>query len=159
MFAFVVFAVAVWYAAFHWRRRWKSLAVTLAAAAALALVAWLHSLLGVWSNGRIQVVIFQSMLYPYTALVVVVALYMSSFPRHIAAPLRCLKCGYDMHGLEEDPDVRCPECGRQLNPPRHPAIRISPAAVATPPRSRAPAPAVLRWPPAEAPAAAPAKGR
>lgn len=150
MFAFVVYALAVWYAAFRWRRRWESFASVGAGLIGLMVVAWLHSLLGAWSDGRIQVAVFQSMLYPYAGLVVLVGLYLARLPQLLRPAVRCLNCDYDMRGLEDEPEVLCPECGRRLNPPRHAAIRISPGEPSRPRRPRGPVPEVLRWPPAEA---------
>jgi hypothetical protein len=158
MFAFVVYALAVWYAAFHWRRRWESLATVIAGACGVALVGWLHAMLDVWTGGEIRVAVLQSMLYPYGLLVVAVGVYLATMPLTIAPAVRCLHCNYDMHGLD-DPEVVCPECGRRLHPPRHPGVRVNPEPVARTRRRRGPAPEVLRWPPVESPAAGPATGR
>jgi hypothetical protein len=158
MFAFVVYAIAVWYFAFQWRRRWESLAVVGAGALGVVLVAWLHWLLYVWSGGRIQVAVLQSMLYPYGLLVVGVGFYLACLPSALSPAVRCLRCDYDMRSLDE-PDAICPECGQRLHPPRHPAVRINPAAPARKRRRRGPAPVVLRWPPVAGPAAATATDR
>jgi hypothetical protein len=152
MFIFVVYAMAVWFAAFRWRRRWESLAAIGLGATGLVIVAWLHYLLAVWSEGDIRLAVLQSMLYPYAGLVIGVGLYLAAMPQRLASPIRCLGCNYDMHSLDE-PDALCPECGRRLHPPRHGAIRVNPEEPATPPRPRGPAPVVLRWPPVEVPAA------
>lgn len=156
MFAFVVYALAVWYAAFRWRREWRSLTSVGVGLGGIALVAWLHWVLGVWSEGRIQVAVFQSMLYPYAGLVAMVGVYLSRLPRILTPSLRCLRCNYDMRGLEQEPEAVCPECGRRLNPPRHAAIRVNPVPRAKPRQREGPAPEVLRWPRCEAGSGVPA---
>jgi hypothetical protein len=158
MFIFVVYAMSVWFAAFKWRRRWESLAAVGLGALGLVIVAWVHYLLAVWTDGDIRLAVLQSMLYPYAGLVVGVGLYLALMPRTLASPIRCLGCNYDMHSLDE-PDAVCPECGRRLHPPRHAAIRVNPVETARPPRPRGPAPVVLRWPPVARPAAVPATVR
>jgi hypothetical protein len=152
MFIFVLYALAVWFAAFRRRREWESLAAVGLGALGLLIVAWVHYLLGVWTNGDIRLAVLQSMLYPYAALVIGVGLYLASMPQVLASPVRCLGCNYDMHSLDE-PDAICPECGRRLHPPRHPAVRVNPEAPARRPRPAGPAPVVLRWSPVEVPAA------
>jgi hypothetical protein len=158
MFAFVVYAMAVWYAAFRWRRHWGSLAAVCTGALGIAVAAWCHYMLGVWTDGEMHIAVLQSMLYSYAALVVGVGLYIARLPLVLLPAVRCRDCNYDMRSLD-DPEAVCPECGRRLHPPRHAAIRVNPAAPAMPPRRRGPAPVVLRWPPVAAPGAVRATDR
>jgi len=169
VFAFVIYAVAVWFAAARWRRRWASFASVGAGGLGLVLVAWFHWQLNIWTGGRIYIQVLQVLLYPYTVMVVVMGLYIACLPR--AVPLvkhQCPECAYDLHGLEEV-DLRCPECGTaqayaverrlrgihagiavDLPPEPMPAVLPNPVIRGRAARRRRPAgpePAVLRWPP------------
>ena len=109
MFAFVVYACGIWYAAARWRRRWQAFAWVAGGLFGLMLVAWLHYELNVWSHGRIFLPILRSMLYPYTALVVVMGLYIACLPQGKNLKGCCYACRYDLKGLPLP--TRCPECG------------------------------------------------
>ncbi|MEX2218913.1 MAG: hypothetical protein WD749_09155 [Phycisphaerales bacterium] len=178
MFVFALYAVLVWWLAARWRRQWGSFAVVAAGLALLLAVAWLHYLLSLWSEGRIYLPVFQSILYPYIALVTLVGLYIACLPANSRLPL-CPACDYDLGGLEDE-TTSCPECGipfmmennrvrRVWADPICPAalapVSRAPGALATRapgansgrPRQRfkqryrkGPPPTVLHWPPASA---------
>ena len=157
MFAFVLYAVLVWYAAARWRRQWGSYLAIAAGLAGLVLVAYLHYRLSVWTHGRIYLPILRVLLYPYTLLVVAVGLFIAALPRRPLAWDHCPGCLYDLRGLDAPVEV-CPECGMNEElarfiegrrfrgfpaPPGEPLIR---AASATPAPAPAPRPAGPRWP-------------
>jgi hypothetical protein len=107
----VLYAVLVWYFAMRWRRRWPAfLAVGLGVANLLVLGAMVHA----WDRTRApwpisELGLLFSLLYPYTALVGVIGVYISLLPRAAKAH-ECRKCRYDLSGLEPD-ELVCPECG------------------------------------------------
>lgn len=110
MIVFVIYAVVAWYYAARHRRSWRGALVVLLAAAGLGLVAYGHWRLNVWTHGRIYFRVLQGLLYPYAALVVVMAAFIVSLPRpgRRTTPA-CARCRYDLAGLASDAD--CPECG------------------------------------------------
>lgn len=163
MFAFVVYAMGIWYAAARWRRRWPAFAWVAGGFVGLCFVSWLHYRLSVWTHGRINLPILRSMLYPYTALVVVMGLYIACLPRGKNLKGCCYACHYDLKGLKLP--VRCPECG-VINeeivkvPALSPAEWFSPieaepkpsrGEAATEAPREAPLPEVRRWPGAAEP--------
>jgi hypothetical protein len=162
MFAFAVYAVLVWAAAARWRRHWESFAWVGLAFAGLALVAYLHYLLNVVTGGKIYLPVLRSLLYPYTAVVVGVGLFISCLPHRRRPLIECPRCSYDLHGLEDEVNS-CPECGVPFMIVDGVAVRvyaepITPAAPPRPPptpakrdrqrRRPGPPPVVLHWPPA-----------
>lgn len=164
MFAFVVYAVGIWYAAARWRRRWQAFAWIAAGFLGLVCVAWLHYRLNIWTHGKIYLPVLRSMLYPYTALVVVVGLYIACLPRGNRLDGCCFACGYNLAGLALP--VKCPECGRitmapvpqvesdpadwfnpvEVKPSWEGPRAVSRGAGARPDRSVEPRPEVPRWP-------------
>jgi hypothetical protein len=172
MFAFSVYAVIVWYLAAHWRRTWASFATVAGALAVLVFIAYLHYLLSVWTDGRIYLPVLRSLLYPYTVLVGVIGLYLACLPAAIPARgAECPRCRYDLRGLEDETNS-CPECGTPFMIAGGAAVAVYAEPISYPPLARRPAPTrakrdrqrrrpgpppvVLRWPPIEADAAAPA---
>lgn len=149
MFFFAAYAMLVWYAAAKWRRRWESFAWVGAGLAGLVLVAWLHYCLNDWTHGRIYLRVLQIFLYPYTALVGAVGVYIACLPRR-PAESRCFTCDYDMTGLDRA-DVVCPECGVAHRPAGGGGFSPGPAARPFP--AAAPLQAGPRWPAIGAPAA------
>lgn len=181
MFAFAIYAVAVWFAAARWRRTWLSFAAVLAGGLGLVAVAYLHYRLNIWTHGRIYLRVLQVMLYPYTAMVVGMGLYIACLPRAAGerAAVHCPACHYDLAGLEPEGLV-CPECGmlyeyavaRQIrgihagmmgDPTPEPMPRVIPnprrkalisrGGAATPSRPAGPGPGGPRWPAIGSPAA------
>src|SRR3954471_20492259 len=138
MFAFVVYAVLIWAAAARWRRQWESFAWIAAGLAGLLLVAWFHNKLSEWTDGRIFLPVLRSLLYPYTALVVAVGLFIACLPAglHHRACL-CPRCDYALRGLEDEASS-CPECGTPFMIQNgHPvAVWADPITPALPPRPR-----------------------
>lgn len=109
MFAFVLYAGLVWYAAVRWRRTWLGFALVFAGLAGVGLVAFAHYKLNKWTNGYINLPVLQVLLYPYGALILVIGLFIAALPR-VYQGTQCRRCGYELHGLETR--VRtCPECG------------------------------------------------
>ncbi len=170
MFAFVVYAVGIWYAAARWRRRWQSFAWVTAGFFGCVFVAWLHTRLNIYTHGKIYLPILRSLLYPYTGLVVVVGLYIACLPRGNRFHGCCPWCKYDLTGLPRP--AKCPECGRVtvaamrqiasdpadwFNPvelkPSWEGNRVNPATGATPARQAELQRATPRWPGVAEPAA------
>jgi len=163
MFAFAVYAVLVWAAAARWRRQWESFAWVGAAFAGLLLVAYFHYLLSVWTHGQIYLPVLRSLLYPYTAVVVAVGVFIACLPTARRGRIECPRCAYDLHGLQDDHVNSCPECGQPfmivdgyavrvfaepITPAAPPRKRVTPATRGRQRRRPGPAPVVLRWPPA-----------
>ena len=144
MFAFAAYAIAVWYAVARHRRHWLGFAYTLLGAAVLVVVAYLHWLLNIWTEGRIYFRVLQVMLYPYAAFVVGISFYIACLPRRTSV-VECARCRYDLAGIAEDAAL-CPECGVRFQPDAAVLDRdLNPAAAATPSRPSAPPPAGPRW--------------
>lgn len=139
MIFFAAYALAVWFAAAKWRRRWWAFASVALGMVGLALVAYLHICLNEWTGGKIYLRVMQVFLYPYALLVGVVGIYISCLPRRIAEGA-CARCEYDLAGLAGESPA-CPECG----------VPVTPAAPATPSPRAAPLPAAPRWPATAAP--------
>lgn len=140
MFAFVAYAIGVWYAAARYRRRLAAFLWVGAGLLGLLGIAYLHHWLSVWTGGKIYVPLMRSLLYPYTLLVVAVGVFIACLPRppspcrkcghdtsqdgldaracggcglpraYRAQGTRCGLCKYDLSGLDLD-EGRCPECG------------------------------------------------
>jgi hypothetical protein len=165
MFAFVVYAVVIWYAAARFRRQWESFAWVAGGLAGLLLVAWLHTKLSDWTDGRIFLPVLRSLLYPYTALVVAVGLFIACLPVG-RVKVDCPTCDYDLRGLEDEVNS-CPECGTPFMMEAGRPVRVwadplpvpptaAPGGRCSPPRPRrdrqrrrsGPPPVVLHWPPA-----------
>ncbi len=143
MFAFVVYAMLVWYAAAKWRRQWPAFAWVGVGLIGLLGVAYLHYRLNVWTHGKINLPVLRSLLYPYAILVVAVGIYIACLPRAIPGEIRCTKCRYDLAGLKLP--VICPECGTGNRPTR--------GRPAKPTRGGEPGSASPRWPAPAAPSA------
>lgn len=138
MIAFAFYAAFIWYAAARWRRSWAAFGWVAAGAAGLVLVGFFHWKLNQWTNGRIYFRVLQTLLYPYSALVVGVGIFMACLPRR-PEMVHCTRCAYDLRGLEGAAEL-CPECGAT-----HPVLSPAPAEAPIP--EVAPAPAPPRWPP------------
>lgn len=163
MMAFTFYAALIWMAAARWRRQWESFAWVAGGLAGLLLVAYLHWLLNVWTEGRIYLVVLRTLLYPYTVVVVAVGLFIACLPaarKKPAVPV-CPGCAYDLHGLEDEVNS-CPECGCPFMIENGRATKVwaepisyGPGAAKSFTRARrgtqrrraGPPPVVLRWPP------------
>jgi hypothetical protein len=83
--------------------------------AGLLVVCWAHYRLADYARSvdpdgqGIYRQVFQSIMYPYTALVGAVGLFLAVLPRD-HPPEHCSACGYDLRGLGR-PVRTCPECG------------------------------------------------
>lgn len=132
MFAFVLYAVLVWYFAVRWRRRWESFAAVGAGLVGLIVVGYFHLRLNEWSDGQIYLPVMQVLLYPYTLLVAGVGLYIACLPTAVG-PMQCVSCRYDLRGLERGTE-HCPECGTVYG--RGPRPRAAPVGSAVRGRHR-----------------------
>ncbi len=108
---FVGYAMLVWVLAARHRRRPAGFVAVLLGLAGLIGLNYLHWLLSEWTHGRIYLPVLRSIMYPYTAMVFVVGLFIASLPRISRAG--CAFCGYSLHGLSPRLGMfTCPECGR-----------------------------------------------
>ena len=116
---FVGYALLVWIPAARYRRHWISMVVVLTGLLGLLGISAAHyelrHLSPSWYIQGMQV-----LLYPYTALVTAIGLFIALLPRRFDGG--CPRCGYPVDGLPEPVD-RCPECGCRATPvapaPRH----------------------------------------
>lgn len=113
MFVFVLYAIAVWWFAAVYRRRWPGFLAVALGLAGLLGVNYLHVRLNDWTDGAILLPVLQHMMYPYTALVVGAGFYAACLPRRMPQGF-CAACGYDLKGLPHTRVPVCPECGQDL---------------------------------------------
>lgn len=115
----VVYAVMTWYLAMRWRRRWPSFAVVALSVAILCgvgivlrtsegLLAWTGP--GKSMAGTLRHPVVEALLWPYTALVLCVGLFISCVRRTAPSEAHCPRCHYDLSALDPE-DLVCPECG------------------------------------------------
>lgn len=114
MFLFIIYAVAVWFAAVKWRRDWRGLLTVLLGIGGILGVGYLHIRLNDWTGGTIYLPVLQSILYPYGGLVALVGFFIICLPRAVPHS-DCRRCGYDLRGQEAAP-ITCPECGMAASP-------------------------------------------
>lgn len=122
MFAFVLYALAVWFAAFRWRRHWLGWAIVVVGVFGVYLVGLLHTKISQWTGGQFYLEALRVLLVPFGILLLIVGGFLTVLPRrHV---LGCRSCGYDLSGHEEVSPT-CPECGaahalmrRYRRPPR-----------------------------------------
>lgn len=115
MFIFIVYAVLVWWGAFHWRRHLLGFVIVLGGVGLCVLTGVLHTVMGRMTGGDIFMPVFQGLLYPYTALVLAVGLCFVFAPHHTGGrqadgAANCPGCGYNLSGLGSSTQ-QCPECG------------------------------------------------
>lgn len=110
MLLLVVYAAAVWYALYAWRRSWRGLLIWIGAVGLLVFIAFLHYWSWLLSRGWIIQPPMRVMFYPYIALVGISGLIFYLMPRSNARR-PCPRCGYEVHGLIEEGQFNCPECG------------------------------------------------
>ncbi|MGP1272276.1 MAG: hypothetical protein ACTS22_02985 [Phycisphaerales bacterium] len=114
MFLFVLYAVAVWFVAFRWRRRAAGLAAIGVAVGALALFNLVHYRVAAFFEYDRYIAAFRVIMYPYMAFVGGIGLYLFSFPRELRrGAVQCRACWYDLGALADEAGrvARCPECG------------------------------------------------
>ena len=114
MFIFIVYAVLVWWGAYHWRRHVLGFASVLVGVGLCVLAGMAHTWLGNMTEGQIFMPVFQGLLYPSTALLLMVGACFVFAPVHTGGRAAmnstlCRGCGYDLAGLERRVR-RCPEC-------------------------------------------------
>jgi Zn finger protein HypA/HybF involved in hydrogenase expression len=107
---FPLYALAVWFCAWRWRRRvWGFLSVVVGVLT-LATLAMLDRRVRAWLGaGDTPFTSFQFLLWGEAAIVVIVGTFICFLPRH-RSDLPCRKCGYELAGLEQH-NPTCPECG------------------------------------------------
>jgi len=120
----VVYAAAVWYALYAWRRSWRGLLIWIGAIGLLILVAFLHYWSWLVSRGWIIQPPMRVMFYPYIALVGIAGIIFYLMPRS-SARRPCPRCGYEVHGLIEEGQFNCPECGSAHAAPYPPRTVIT----------------------------------
>lgn len=106
VFVFVLYAIGIWYAAAVHRRRAAGYLWVGAGVLGMVVVAYAHALLNYWTNGAIRLPVLQSLLWPYTIMVMVVGVYIASLPR---ARVLCRRCSFDLTDAQT-PGGRCPSC-------------------------------------------------
>ena len=108
---FVGYTVLVWAFAIRHRRTMTVLIPLIGGIGGLMLINVAHYYISVATDGAIDLPMVQTLMYPYTLLVALGGAFLALLPR--AHKLGCVKCGYDLAGLdiERSPDPRCPECG------------------------------------------------
>ena len=108
---FVGYAMIVWVLAARHRRNIAGFFVVLLGFLGLAGLNYLHGMLNVWSGGTIHLPVLRAIMYPYTALVAGVGLFIAALPRR--SMFGCFRCAYDLEGLEMARGaITCPECGQ-----------------------------------------------
>ncbi|HYE03124.1 MAG TPA: hypothetical protein VD963_07800 [Phycisphaerales bacterium] len=107
MLMFVVYAVAVWFAACRGRRRWEGFAAVAVGLGGCVAVGYLHYQLNIWTEGRIFLRVLQVLLVPYAILVTLGGLFLAALPRRSTQLVPCRACQYELAGLCGP----CPECG------------------------------------------------
>lgn len=110
MLLLVVYAAAVWYALYAWRRSWRGLLIWLGSVAVLLAIAVLHYWSWLLSRGWIIQPPMRVMFYPYIGLVGIAGMLFYLMPRS-DAQRPCPRCGYEVDGLVEEGKFTCPECG------------------------------------------------
>lgn len=104
---FVGYALIVWFGICRYRRTFRGWVWLVAGVTLLLFINWLHYNLNDWTGGQIYFAVLQAILYPYTAGVLAVGLFIVCLPRRFDQG--CHRCGYDLDSL--DNPERCPECG------------------------------------------------
>ncbi|MCC5823173.1 MAG: hypothetical protein LAT64_09780 [Phycisphaerales bacterium] len=119
---FVGYAMFVWYLSARYRRTLLAYACALTGAALLIVLSYGHWVVG-QANPELMIQGMQILLYPYTAAVGGVGIFIASLPRRYPEGC-CRSCGYNLEGLGHPTDS-CPECGRTLVPAKVVRYRAS----------------------------------
>ncbi|MEM0984256.1 MAG: hypothetical protein AAGI17_09935 [Planctomycetota bacterium] len=109
---FVGYAVVMWVFIIRNRRTLRALIPLVIGTTGLLGINILHLFVSKATNGAIDLPQIQALMYPYTALVTGVGIWLALIPRRHTHG--CWRCGYDLAGLStKDPDTPlvCPECG------------------------------------------------
>jgi len=116
---FLGYALLIWIPTARFRRQSLGFAIVFAGALGLAAISLAHYQLRHLSPSW-YIEGMQILLYPYSALVTVVALYIAVLPRTFEGC--CPSCDYSLIGL---PISRrhCPECGEDLRPDACPSCK------------------------------------
>lgn len=113
---FVGYAMVVWVMAARHRRQVTGFFIVLLGFLGLAGLNWLHSMFNVWSGGTINLPVLRAIMYPYTAMVSAIGLFIAALPRRSLTG--CFRCAYELDGLEiVGGAVVCPECGERNQMP------------------------------------------
>ncbi len=129
MIIFSIYALVIWWAAYHGRRTWRGFAAALGGGSfvlpaidPLVYVAWLLA-------GERPTWLFV-FFYAYAGVLVLVGLMLAVLPRRDEVH-PCDACGYELAGI----DARvCPECGGRLSRSAQNAGRRASAPRPAPPR-------------------------
>ena len=108
---FVGYAMFVWYLSARYRRTLLAYACAVAGSALLVVLSYAHWVLG-QAHPDLMIQGMQILMYPYTAAVGGVGLFIASLPRRYEEG-RCHGCGYNLEGLTR-PVASCPEGGRAV---------------------------------------------
>ncbi len=118
---FLGYALLIWIPAARFRREWLGFAIVLLGALGLVGISLAHFELRrmdpSWFIQGMQV-----LLYPYTAMVTAVGLFIAALPRTFKGG--CPWCAYSLTGLPLT-QRECPECGLDLNPDRCPVCHTT----------------------------------
>ncbi|MCW5757443.1 MAG: hypothetical protein KIT54_09425 [Phycisphaeraceae bacterium] len=112
MVLLVIYAVAVWYGAIRWRRRWLGLLWVLGGILGVLIMIHFHVLLEAWTPYTIYLPVLQTLLWSYVLLVGSIGLFVVCIP-HGRGLWCCQACGYDLTGVPGFSCV-CPECGKEF---------------------------------------------
>lgn len=109
MFLFVAYAVAVWFAAFHYRRRLPAVPLLIVTVGVLWALIHLHGRIATLAGIGHLIPIFRSIMWAYTGIVAAGAVFLATLPR-VTSVRPCRVCGYELDGVGDGASV-CPECG------------------------------------------------
>lgn len=108
MFAFVLYALGVWYAAARYRRTLAGFLWVGAGLLGLVVISLGHYGLFVYTKGAVNLPVLGSLLWPFAVLVVGVGLYIAALPR---PKVLCERCGTDLTQGRHEALPVCPCCG------------------------------------------------
>jgi hypothetical protein len=109
VFLFVAYAVAVWFAAFHYRRRLHAVPILFVTVGVLWAVIHLHGRIATLAGIGHLIPVFRSIMWAYTAIVAAGAVFLATLPR-VTSLRPCRLCGYELSGVADEASA-CPECG------------------------------------------------